>query len=172
MVKIILYAHFSYIMKQIRIALVLVLLTLGFGTSTYAQVGLGYRFGSPTGFNGKFYYGKDKAIDATLTIGITTQSFHPTSLSAVHQWHIFTGNPDFVIYYGLGAYVHVRGYGFGISEHVAKELDYGVIGAVGVEYLIPTTYLQVFGDLMPGGSLAPGKGGLFLGPTIGARYLF
>lgn len=164
-------------------------LIIGLTLSKAAQAqnwGIGLRFGSPTAFTVKHYFGRN-AWD--LNIGTATYGFYDNpygryrgvGFSAMfnYLWRKeIASAKGLEFYYGLGALLSSRGYYYDDNGPGRKDDEYrtrfglGPTGALGLEYFIPNAPISLFLEANPYVELLPHPFYITLGAGIGGRFTF
>ncbi len=168
--------HLYLIMFRLRHLLIGIAASLLFITNlntAQAQVAVGIRGGNPSGITAKFYTGKSNAIDVIVGLNYGgrerngDRNLYGYSLSADYQWIKRTNTTGLDWYYGLGASVGRSNYYYWKDEYRDDFYQFAILGALGLEYVIPSSPIQIFGELNPGVDLIPG--GIYFGGGIGIR---
>lgn len=154
------------------------------GSAMAQDWGLGLRFGSPTAFTVKHYFGNN-AWD--LNIGTGPYGFYNSpygryrgygfSLMFNYLWRRDIANAKGLEwYYGLGGLFSTRGYYYDAPGH--KDDDYrtrvgvGATGALGLEYFIPNAPISLFAEVNPYVEVVPQPFYITLGAGLGGRFTF
>jgi hypothetical protein len=141
--------------------------------------GIGVILGEPTGFTGKFWIEKDRAIDAGLAFSFNS-FFLLYGDYLFHFRRAFGSSTEFlrdlVPYAGLGAELFfaensTKGSGAYYTSTSGSSVGFGVRIPLGAEWMIPRAPLGIFVELVPGVGLIPGTFGFIQG-GIGARFYF
>ena len=125
--------------------------------------GLGVILGEPTGFSMKGWIDPDAAIDAGLAWSFLHEStFHVHVDYLRHAFHAVTDSGNAPAYYGIGGRIKTGGAG---DDRVGVR----IVG--GLDYFIPKTTIDLFGEIAPILDVAPSTR-LEINVGIGARYFF
>ncbi len=164
-----------------------IVLVTGIGSAAQAQNwGVGLRFGSPTAFTVKHYFG-DNAWD--LNIGTGPYGFYDSpygryrgagfSVMFNYLWRKdIAGAKGLEFYYGLGALLSSRGYYYDnngpgrADDRYRTVFGVGPTGALGLEYFIPNAPISLFLEANPYVEILPQPFYITMGAGIGGRFTF
>jgi hypothetical protein len=145
--------------------LVLIILTL-LSTTVFAagrDLGLGVMLGNPTGLNGKYWLGNNRAVDGGLAYSFgrhTDLSIHSDYLLHNDSAFYLNDTHPLDLYYGIGG-----------RMEFADDIEIGVRIPVGLVHKMNDGEADIFGEIAPIVDLFT-KTGLEIHFAIGARYYF
>lgn len=132
-------------------------------TGLCKDLGLGVSLGNPTGLNGKYWLGGNRAVDGGFGLSFgksTNASIHSDYLLHEEGAFFFNDNHPLDLYYGIGG-----------RMEFANEIELGVRVPVGLAHRIENGDADVFGEVAPIVNLISGLG-LELHLLVGGRYYF
>lgn len=141
--------------RTVRNFLVLALLTF-VSQQSFAQLSsthaAGVRFGSSTGFNYRYAFAEDRALEGILSVQSNSKSSR-VRLVGLYEYHKPLSG-DFSWYYGFGGSIGSYKYkaftnADGVRVDANSELSLSIDGIVGVEYNIPSTPIALSLDIKP-----------------------
>lgn len=127
------------------------------------QLGVGVMVGNPTGLNGKYWLGGNRAVDGGLAYSIgrhSDLSLHSDYLLHKNSAFYFNDDVPLDLYYGVGG-----------RMEFADDIEVGVRIPVGLAHRFSEESADIFGEIAPIVDLIP-KTGIELHIAIGARYYF
>lgn len=166
-------------MKNFLVTLILV---SGLSIGTFAQVpdwGIGLRFGSPSAFTVKHYFGQN-AWDLSVGTGYHSFYNHPNGryrglgFSAMfnYLWRRDIDRSSGVEwYYGIGGLLTNRTY-YRDNDRTDSYFGVGATGALGLEWFIPNAPISLFLEANPYVEVLPSPFYITLGGGIGGRFTF
>ncbi|MCI0920165.1 hypothetical protein [Sphingobacterium rhinopitheci] len=143
-------------MKHILQSFILVVISLGFANSSFAQLSsqqaIGARFGSATGINYRYTLAQDRAVEGILSIQSNSISNRVRLVGLYEYFKPITN--DFSWYYGFGGSIGSYTYkaftdANGAYHNSNGELSLSIDGIVGIEYNVPNAPIALSLDIKP-----------------------
>lgn len=155
--------RYQWLKERLMKSLVLIFLLVFCLPSWGQELGLGASLGNPTGLNGKYWLGGNRAVDGGLGFSLFGSShFSVHSDYLIHNEGAFFFNDvhPLDLYYGLGG-----------RMKFADDINIGVRIPVGLVHQLKERNADIFGEVAPIINLVSGFG-VELHLLFGGRYYF
>ncbi len=115
-------------------------------TPGQGDFGLGLMIGEPTAVSGKYFIGRESAIDGGLGLSIINNGFWFHSDYIYQLWDVFDTTRDLPVYFGAGGVIHKREIKETNKEKEDK-IDFGPRILVGAEFHPRKYRFSFFGEV-------------------------
>jgi hypothetical protein len=146
------------------------------GTAVYAagpvrgggDFGLGIVVGEPTGLSWKLWTSRNRALDGAVAWAFGGNGYLRAHVDYLwHDFHMIKAEKgQMPLYLGMGGTIWS-----GNRERYAHNINLGLRGVIGMEYIFPEAPIDIFLELAPTFGLAP-ETGVDIEGGLGLRFFF
>ncbi len=139
------------------------------------RTGVGIILGQPTGLSIKRWLSDTRAVDGAAAWDLSgNDAFQLHADYLIHDLDLIPHQGlqgQLAFYYGIGGRMKLSTGNGGIGPHHNRDVLLGIRVPVGVDYLLPHTPIDIFGEIVPTLNVIPDTR-FDVDAAVGARYYF